>query len=125
MFTCPNPIKNVLSASLNNFVPDFYIQLNQQFMRKIPDGSEAANVMVGELEGLTYHVVAFIRLTEARPIGDLTEVPILTRFLFFLFGPEGSQQKITEIGRSMSTIMVDEVNIFVSINFHPTLILIF
>ncbi|XP_041374197.1 sodium bicarbonate cotransporter 3-like [Gigantopelta aegis] len=84
-------------------------RLNQQFMRKIPDGAEAANVMVGELKGLTYQIVAFIRLTQARAIGDLTEVPIPTRFLFLLFGPEGSQQKITEIGRSMSTIMVDEV----------------
>ncbi|CAL1539317.1 unnamed protein product [Lymnaea stagnalis] len=84
-------------------------RLNEHFMRKIPAGAEAANILVGELECLNYQVVAFIRLCEGRNIGDITEVPIPTRFMFILFGPPGSQQKNVEIGRSMSTIMVDEV----------------
>ncbi|XP_059157993.1 electroneutral sodium bicarbonate exchanger 1-like isoform X2 [Physella acuta] len=84
-------------------------KLNEHFMRKIPAGAEAANILVGELECLNYQVVAFIRLCEGRNIGDITEVPIPTRFMFILFGPPGSQQKNVEIGRSMSTIMVDEV----------------
>ncbi|GFO47320.1 Anion exchange protein, partial [Plakobranchus ocellatus] len=78
-------------------------------MRKIPAGAEAANIMVGELDCLTYQVVALVRLCEGRNIGDITEVPIPTRFLFILLGPPGSQGKNVEIGRSMSTIMVDEV----------------
>lgn len=84
-------------------------KLNVDFMRKIPEGAEAANIWVGELDGLTYQVVAFIRLCEARHIGDLTEVPVPSRFIFYLLGPKGSQSKNVEIGRSMSTIMVDEV----------------
>ncbi|XP_055869430.1 sodium bicarbonate cotransporter 3-like isoform X3 [Biomphalaria glabrata] len=84
-------------------------KLNEHFMRKIPAGAEAANIMVGELDCLNYQVVAFIRLCEGRNIGDITEVPIPSRFMFILFGPPGSQQKNVEIGRSMSTIMVDEV----------------
>ncbi|XP_046585497.1 LOW QUALITY PROTEIN: electrogenic sodium bicarbonate cotransporter 1-like [Haliotis rubra] len=84
-------------------------KLNQQFMRKIPEGAEAANIMVGEIEGLKYQVVALVRLIEGRSIGDLTEVPIPTRFLFFFFGPPGSQAKNIEIGRAISTIMVDQV----------------
>ncbi|KAK6166316.1 hypothetical protein SNE40_023043 [Patella caerulea] len=84
-------------------------KLNQQFMRKIPEGSEAANIWIGELDGLKYQVTALIRLSESRTIGDLTEVPLPTRYIFFLLGPPGSQTKNYEIGRSMSTIMVDEV----------------
>ncbi|KAK3795634.1 hypothetical protein RRG08_025685 [Elysia crispata] len=84
-------------------------RLNEHFMRKIPAGAEAANIMVGELDCLTYQVVALVRLCEGRNIGDITEVPIPTRFLFILLGPPGSQGKNVEIGRSMSTIMVDEV----------------
>ncbi|KAH9523267.1 hypothetical protein Btru_066239 [Bulinus truncatus] len=84
-------------------------RLNEHFMRKIPTGAEAANILVGELDCLNYQVVSFIRLCEGRNLGDITEVPIPTRFLFILFGPPGSQQKNVEIGRSMSTIMVDEV----------------
>lgn len=78
-------------------------------MRKIPEGAEAANIMVGEIEGLKYQVVALVRLVEGRSLGDLTEVPIPTRFLFFFFGPPGSQAKNIEIGRAISTIMVDQV----------------
>merc|ERR1719239_403259 len=84
-------------------------KLNTYFMKKIPDGAEAANILVGELDCLKYQVCAMIRLVEGRNIGDITEVPIPTRFLFLLLGPPGSQNKNTEIGRSMSTIMVDEV----------------
>ena len=87
----------------------FPLQLNQNFLKKIPEGSEVANIMVGELECLKYQITAFVRLTEARTIGDLTEVPLPTRFVFILLGPPGSQNKNVEIGRSISTIMVDEV----------------
>ena len=65
-------------------------------------------------------VVALVRLCEGRNIGDITEVPIPTRFLFILLGPPGSQGKNVEIGRSMSTIMVDEVGThftFLNLNF--------
>lgn len=88
----------------------FCLQLNQQFMRKIPEGSEAANILIGEMENLRYQVVAFVRLCEARHLGDITEVPVPSRFLFLLLGPKGSHSKNLEIGRSMSTIMVDEVS---------------
>ncbi|XP_012941835.1 sodium bicarbonate cotransporter 3 [Aplysia californica] len=106
----PNSQPN-LENLINGDLPDSpsSCRLNEQFMRKIPHGSEAANMLVGELDCLSYQVVAFIRLCEGRNIGDITEVPIPTRFLFLLLGPPGSQQKNVEIGRSMSTIMVDEV----------------
>lgn len=101
------------SQSIRNEIKTEYLsilkQLNQQFMKKIPDGSEAANILVGELDCLKYQITAFVRLTEARSIGDLTEVPLPTRFIFLLLGPPGSQNKNVEMGRSMSTIMVDEV----------------
>lgn len=79
-------------------------------MRKIPDGAVVANVMVGELDSLKYQVAAFIRLSEARPLGEITEVPLPTRFLFLLLGPPGSKDKVVEIGRAMATMMVDEVS---------------
>lgn len=78
-------------------------------MRKVPPDSQACNVMVGELPCLKYQIAAFIRLSEARNIGDITECPIPSRFVFILLGPAGSEDKCIEIGRSMSTVMVDEV----------------
>lgn len=82
---------------------------NLHFMKKIPPGAEAANIFVGEVEYLNHQVVAFVRLAKAQIIGDLTEVPVPTRFLFLLLGPVGNQNKFHEIGRSIATLMSDEI----------------
>uniref|UniRef100_A0A8C3XMP6 Anion exchange protein n=1 Tax=Chelydra serpentina TaxID=8475 RepID=A0A8C3XMP6_CHESE len=79
------------------------------FMKKIPTGAEASNVLVGELDFLLHPVVAFVRLTPAVLLSGMTEVPIPTRFLFILLGPEGKAHQYHEIGRSMATLMTDEI----------------
>lgn len=79
-------------------------------MKKIPPGSEAANILVGEVKFLTHPIVAFVRLSKSEIMGDLTEVPVPTKFLFFLLGPYGNQSKFHEIGRSIATLMSDEVS---------------
>lgn len=56
------------------------IRGNLQFMRKIPPGAEASNILVGEVEFLRTPITAFIRLKESHPLANLTEVPIPTRF---------------------------------------------
>ncbi|BFZ15360.1 hypothetical protein BsWGS_18399 [Bradybaena similaris] len=82
---------------------------NLHFMKKIPPGAEAANIFVGEVEYLNHQIVAFVRLTKAQVLGDLTEVPVPSRFLFLLLGPVGNQNKFHEIGRSIATLMSDEI----------------
>jgi solute carrier family 4 (sodium bicarbonate transporter), member 10 len=62
-------------------------QTNTHFMRKIPQGAEASNVLVGEVDFLEKPLSAFIRLSTATFMGDLTEVPVPTRFIFILLGP--------------------------------------
>ena len=59
-------------------------------MKKIPKGAEASNILVGELNVLEKPLAAFIRLSEAVILGDLTEVPVPTRFIFILLGPSVS-----------------------------------
>jgi len=56
-------------------------------MRKIPQGAEASNILVGEVDFLEKPLSAFVRLSSAVMLGDLTEVPVPTRFLFILLGP--------------------------------------
>lgn len=84
-------------------------KVDLHFMKKIPTGAEASNVLVGELDFLERPIVAFVRLSPAVLLTGLTEVPIPTRFLFILLGPVGKAQQYHEIGRSMATIMTDEV----------------
>ena len=78
-------------------------------MKKIPKGAEASNILVGEVNFLEKPLSAFIRLQEAVILGDLTEVPVPTRFLFVMLGPHGNLQTYHEIGRAMATVMSDEV----------------
>jgi len=85
------------------------VQYNQHFLKKIPAGAEAANIMVGEVDFLQAPIFAFVRLQKAIILGDVTEVPVPTRFLFLLLGPPGDHQKYHEIGRSIGTLMSDEV----------------
>ncbi|XP_043287400.1 electrogenic sodium bicarbonate cotransporter 1 isoform X4 [Venturia canescens] len=82
---------------------------NVQFMRKIPPGAEASNILVGEVDFLDKPLSAFIRLSQAGMMGDLTEVPVPTRFIFILLGPTGGISGFHEIGRAMATLMSDEV----------------
>lgn len=56
-------------------------------MRKIPPGAEASNILVGEVDFLEKPLSAFVRLSQSVHLGDLTEVPVPTRFLFVLLGP--------------------------------------
>ena len=59
-------------------------------MKKIPPGSEASNILVGEVDFLEKPVTAFVRLSQGATLGDMTEVPVPTRFLFLMLGPKVS-----------------------------------
>ncbi|KAJ8261132.1 hypothetical protein COCON_G00168550 [Conger conger] len=84
-------------------------QLKNKFMKKIPRDAEASNVLVGEVDFLEKPFVAFIRLAQATTLGGLTEVPVPTRFLFMLLGPQGKGKSYNEIGRAIATLMVDDL----------------
>ncbi|XP_054168120.1 electroneutral sodium bicarbonate exchanger 1-like isoform X2 [Oppia nitens] len=88
---------------------DLQHKLNQAFMRKIPPGSEADNILVGEIDFLEHTISGFVRLSQACHLGDLTEVPVPTRFLFILLGPHSIPGRYHEVGRAMATLMSDEV----------------
>ncbi|XP_074538732.1 sodium bicarbonate cotransporter 3 isoform X2 [Halichoeres trimaculatus] len=83
--------------------------VDMNFMKKIPPGAEASNVLVGEVDFLERPIIAFVRLSPAILLTGLTEVPVPTRFLFLLLGPFGKGPQYHEIGRSMATLMTDEI----------------
>ena len=89
------------------------IKMNTHLMKKLPIGSETSNILVGELDDLDAPISCFVRLEESLLLGDLTEVPVPTRFIFLLLGPAGEDNvnlsRYHEIGRSVATIMTDEV----------------
>nr|XP_037866591.1 electroneutral sodium bicarbonate exchanger 1 isoform X3 [Bombyx mori] len=88
---------------------DINHKCNLNFMRKIPPGAEASNILVGEVDFLEKTLSAFVRLKTGTIMGDLTEVPVPTRFMFVLLGPPNSNSSFHEIGRAMATLMSDEI----------------
>ncbi|KAL8163915.1 UNVERIFIED_CONTAM: Electroneutral sodium bicarbonate exchanger 1 [Gekko kuhli] len=105
----PSNTLEVRNGPSHDTTPTDLSKAELHFMKKIPIGAEASNVLVGELDCLTRPIVAFVRLTPAVLLSGMTEVPIPTRFLFFLLGPAGKAQQYHEIGRSMATLMTDEI----------------
>uniref|UniRef100_A0AAQ5Y6E1 Anion exchange protein n=1 Tax=Amphiprion ocellaris TaxID=80972 RepID=A0AAQ5Y6E1_AMPOC len=95
-------------GSRENSTVDFS-KVDMNFMKKIPPGAEASNVLVGEVDFLERPIIAFIRLAPAVLLTGLTEVPVPTRFLFLLLGPFGKGPQYHEIGRSIATLMTDEI----------------
>nr|CAD7569370.1 unnamed protein product [Timema californicum] len=101
--------RNQSGTNLGETNGDSHPKGNMHFMRKIPAGAEASNILVGEVDFLDKTLSAFVRLDQANFLGDLTEVPVPTRFLFILLGPTGGITRYHEIGRAMATLMSDEV----------------
>uniref|UniRef100_A0A674I5U5 Anion exchange protein n=1 Tax=Terrapene triunguis TaxID=2587831 RepID=A0A674I5U5_9SAUR len=99
---------NGTGGSRENSTVDFS-KVDMNFMRKIPTGAEASNVLVGEVDFLERPIIAFVRLSPAVLLSGLTEVPVPTRFLFLLLGPAGKAPQYHEIGRSIATLMTDDV----------------
>ncbi|XP_063685626.1 electroneutral sodium bicarbonate exchanger 1-like isoform X3 [Bolinopsis microptera] len=85
------------------------VKMKQHFLRKLPPDTEASNVMIGKLEYLEANICVTIRLSHSILLGDLTEVPIPTRFIFLLLCPDHSQIDHVEVGRAASTLFSDEM----------------
>ncbi|KAK3791314.1 hypothetical protein RRG08_012501 [Elysia crispata] len=96
-------------VSLDSMDEDSRKRANDRFLRKIPKGSEVANVMVAGVEDLKTTLCGLVRLNDARILGDLSEVNLPTRFVFFLLQPASLLEEAQESGRCLSTMLVDEV----------------
>ena len=83
-------------------------------MRRIPKDAEALTVLVGCVDYLDKPTMAFVRLAEGQVLDNLTEVPLPVRFLFILLGPENAMD-YHEVGRSISTLMANQVGLQPSI----------
>uniref|UniRef100_A0A8C5Q1C5 Anion exchange protein n=1 Tax=Leptobrachium leishanense TaxID=445787 RepID=A0A8C5Q1C5_9ANUR len=84
-------------------------QLKNKFRRKITEGTEAANILVGEVDFLDKPFASFIRLKEPAVLGSLTELPLPSRFVFILLGPRSKIRAYHEIGRAIATLLTDEI----------------
>ncbi|XP_072402529.1 electroneutral sodium bicarbonate exchanger 1-like [Diabrotica undecimpunctata] len=107
---CPfNKLKAEDITSTNSLEDIPNVELNLGFMKKIPSGTEASNILVGGVGFLEKPILAFIRLSRAAMLEELTEVPVKTRFIFILLGPLPSAASYHEIGRAMASLFSDHI----------------
>ena len=62
-------------------------KVNVALQKKISNTTEAAIILEGSLSFIEKPVSVFMRLAKPIALGDLPEVDIPTRFLYFFFGP--------------------------------------
>ena len=56
-------------------------------MKKVSEGTEAANILVGEVDFLDEPLMVLCRLDKSAVLGDLTEINIPTRSVIFDLQP--------------------------------------
>ena len=59
-------------------------------------------------------MLTHVSLQEATTLGDVTEVPLETKFVFILLGPPGELCMCAEIARSLGALFTDDVSITTS-----------
>lgn len=64
---------------------------------------------LGTLKDLDKPCVMLVRLARAEMLDNLSEVPLPIRFLFICLGPPVPHMDYVEIGRSLSTLMSNQV----------------
>lgn len=64
---------------------------------------------IGCVEYLEQPTMAFVRLSTGVDLENVVALPIPVRFIFVLLGPSKDDFDYHEIGRSISTLMADEV----------------
>lgn len=76
-------IFHIISLKISLFLILWFLtlslQLNNRFKKKIPAGTEVANILVGEISFLEKPFIAFVRLQNSVLLGSLTEVAFPSR----------------------------------------------
>jgi hypothetical protein len=54
-------------------------------------------------------ILVFVRLQKPVELAGLLEIKLLSRFLILIIGPEDSEKQLLQIGRTMATILTDDI----------------
>ncbi|KAK3611750.1 hypothetical protein CHS0354_014096 [Potamilus streckersoni] len=106
-------IREEIPSNLNSSTSTLFLspglKTNSRLLRKLPPGTEVANLMVGEVEELSKQIGLFLRLNKARIVGKITEVNLCTRFIFIVLGPKNQLESCIAATRCMGALFTDEV----------------
>jgi hypothetical protein len=107
-------LSNALSRTGSSFVTsqsgDLFQYKDDEVLKKLAEGAEAVQVFAGSMAELVKVRFVMARLTDAQFMPDLMEAHIPVRFLFVILGPELPDVDYHELGRSIATLMSNEVS---------------
>uniref|UniRef100_G3WTC2 Anion exchange protein n=1 Tax=Sarcophilus harrisii TaxID=9305 RepID=G3WTC2_SARHA len=99
----------LLQRPQHHIQPMCWSALQSPLWQKLPPGTEAAAVLVGELDFLTQRLGVFVHFLEPVVLGTLTEVPLPMRFVCIILGPPALDKGYHEMGRAAAVLLSDPV----------------
>ncbi len=80
-----------------------------KLQKKLNDKSEGASILICPVDFVTEQMIVFVRLQNSTELGGMLEIKVPSRFIVLLIGPEESEKQLLQIGRTMASILTDDI----------------
>ncbi|UJR15917.1 hypothetical protein I4U23_002838 [Adineta vaga] len=100
-----NLLKSLNRIAVERDINDYNVKLQ----KKIDGKSEGASILICPVDFVTKATLAFVRLQKPFEIPGMLEIKLPSRFLVVIIGPEDSEKQLLQIGRTMATILTDDI----------------
>ena len=80
-----------------------------KLQRKLSRKSEGASILICPVDFVQETMVVFLRLENAIELPGMLEIKLYSRFIVLFIGPEDSQKQLLQMGRTMATILTDDI----------------
>ncbi|VDK84007.1 unnamed protein product, partial [Onchocerca ochengi] len=110
---CLNPLKQSTTA---HFISDSLgkvrthsseLHKGEDILRKLPEGTETAQIFVGVIPNLTKTHFVMLRLSEPTTMPEILDGEVPLRFVVVILGPSQPDVSYHEMGRSIATLMTN------------------
>ncbi|CAF0778311.1 unnamed protein product [Rotaria sordida] len=82
---------------------------NTKLQKKIHSKAEGASILICPVNFVDKQAIVFFRLQNPIELSGMLEIKIVSRFIVLLIGPEETERQLLQIGRSMATILTDDI----------------
>ncbi|CAF1226295.1 unnamed protein product [Adineta ricciae] len=82
---------------------------NTKLQRKLSRKTEGASILICPVDFVKEQTIVFVRLENAIELLGMLEIKLYSRFIVLLIGPEESEKQLLQIGRTMATILTDDI----------------
>ena len=77
--------------------------------RKLSRRTEGASILVCPVHFVHESAIVFLRMENAIELAGMLEIKLYSRFIVLLIGPQESEKHLLQIGRTIATILTDDI----------------